>query len=556
MEFFIDANDRATAGEEFFYIINYKNLSNVNLKNITIEVSYPENFVFLDSSVPYQDKNSLWRVDDVLPGRREEIKIKGKIINLLDSSNVLTGRITYVPENFSSEFEKEASHTTVIKGIGLDFDFVYNSTVLLGEENEIRVSLNPEEENYFSEFNLKIESLENLEILEIIGGEDSSGQKASQKLKISKTKSDTWQIENIAEPDSGSSALQPQEFIIKYKVNDKLKEGEEIVFNFAKKAEDEKDYVFMEKRIGIEVIKSDLILTLIINGSREDMGADFGQTLNYSIVYANKGDTGMKDVAIMAVLEGDFLDWTTLKDESQGVRRNDSIIWSQEEIPELKELKVGDEGTIDFSINLIGFREIDLGKAFEAKSYAQFSIGNIEDFKDSEDSRSNTIISKINSDLDLKEEVRYFSSDNIPVGTGPLPPKAGEQTSFKVYWTLTNNLHELHEAKIEVSLPYYVSWGGKNRTSVGSVQYDSANHKVIWQIGRLPVTVYRAEAEFGISISPTDSDKNKIMVLLPGSVVQALDAETGNSLYKKTQAKTTKLEDDEIAQISSDGRVE
>lgn len=556
IEFYIDANDRVAAGEEFFYTINYKNLSSVSLKNITIEASYPENFVFLDSSLPSQDKNSLWRPDDLLPGHSQEIKIKGKIINSLDSSNIITARIIYAPENFSSEFEKEAAHTTVIKGVGLGFDFAYNSTILLGEESEIKVSVSPREENYFSGFNLKIEPLENLEIMEIAGEEDAGGQEDKQRLKISKIKSDTWQFGNIAAPASDGSAAKVQEFSIKYKINNKLKEGDEIVLRFAKKAEDEKDYVFLEKRIKVEVIKSDLILTLIINGSREDMGVDFGQTLNYFIVYANKGDTGMKDVAIMAVLEGDFLDWTTLKDEHNGVKRGNSIIWSQVEIPELKELGVGGEGTIDFSINLVGFREIDLGKDFQTKSYAQFSIGNIEDFKDSEDSRSNVIDSKINSDLNLKEEVRYFSSDNIPVGTGPLPPKAGEETSFKVYWTLTNNLHELREARVEVILPDYVGWDDKNRTSVGSVQYDSQSRKVVWQIGRLPVTVYKAEAEFSIGITPTDSDKNKILVLLPGSIIQAIDAETGNNLYKKTQAKTTKLEDDEIAQISSDGRVE
>jgi len=198
---------------------------------------------------------------------------------------------------------------------------------------------------------------------------------------------------------------------------------------------------------------------------------------------------------------------------------------------------------------------MDLGKNFQVKNYIQFSIGNIEDFKENIDNRSNTVINKINSDLTLKEEVRYFNEDNIPVGGGPLPPEVGETTSFKVYWVLTNNLHELREAKVEVSLPDYVSWDNKNRTSVGTVSYDGSNHKVIWQIGRLPITVYRADAEFNISITPREEDINKIMVLLSGSGISAVDNETGGFINRKTGAKTTKLEDDEIASLNSDGRV-
>jgi hypothetical protein len=286
-------------------------------------------------------------------------------------------------------------------------------------------------------------------------------------------------------------------------------------------------------------------------------------------VYANKGETNMKNVVIMAVLESDFLDWVTLVDENKGVEKGNSIIWTKEEIPDLAELKPGQEGMIDFAFTLVSFEEKYLNHSvndFQVKSYAQFNIGESEDTPSEEeesqeekntevDNKSNTIVNKINSDLSLKEEVRYFSEDNLPVGNGPLPPQVGEETGLKVYWVLTNNLHELQDAKIEVSLPPYVNWSDKNRTSVGIISYDSANHKVVWDIGRLPVTVYRADAEFNISIIPEENDRNKIMVLLPGSKASSIDAETRGVIENTTKAKTTKLEDDEIAGMSSDGRV-
>jgi uncharacterized repeat protein (TIGR01451 family) len=304
-------------------------------------------------------------------------------------------------------------------------------------------------------------------------------------------------------------------------------------------------------------------LALIVEGSQSNTSVNFEQTLNYSIVYSNRGEAAMKDVVIMAVLESDFLDWTTLKDARKGRERGNTITWTKEEVPALEKIDIGDEGAIDFSIDVSSFRESDIGGDFSIESFAQYNIGELEKLgdiatssdEDVTDNKSNTIINDINSDLTLKEEVRYFNEDNIPVGTGPLPPQVGEETTFKVYWTLSNNLHELNDLKIEMELPQHITWSEKNRTSVGSVSYDELSRKVTWQIGRLPITVYRADAEFAIQIVPNETDRNKVVVLTSGSTISAEDIDTDSRIEKKTFPKTTKLEDDEIATMSSDGRV-
>ncbi len=549
IDFSIQAPEEVVAGEEFFYDLNYKNVSGVGVNNLNVELTYPDNFVFLDSSPTVQEKNSFWRIDN-LPARGQGvIRIKGKLINIKDSDNIVLAKITYTPENFSSEFGKEASASTLVSDIGLETQIDYSSSALIGEENEIIIHLKGKEKNFFQQFNLAVEPADNLEIVGVAGVADNN--EADKKLAVEKIKPTVWRISNLL--------TEAQELKLTYKINEKTSEEEEINLRFEQNVDSEKNLVFFEKNIKQEVVKSDLNLTLIINGSRNDQPVNFNDPLNYSLVYSNKGETAMKDVVMMAVLESDFLDWTTLKDPSQGREKGNTLTWSKANREELADLEPGEEGTIDFSIIVINFRETDLGKDFTVKSYAQFSVGEEEDSSASAeeevDNRSNTIINKINSDLSLKEEVRYFNADNIPVGDGPLPPVRGETTSFKVYWKLTNNLHELQDTKAEVILPDYVSFAGKERAAVGAVSYDSANHKVVWQIGRLPTTVYQADAEFNISITPREEDFNKIMVLLSGAVVSAVDSETGGTINKKYSAKTTKLEDDEIASLSSDGRV-
>jgi len=534
IDFLIEGNTEALAGEEFFYTIHYKNLSNIAINNARIEVSFPDNFIFLDSfPESNSDNNSVWEIAQVAGNESDKIRIKGMMIGSRNDTGILVANMTYTPENFSSQFKEDASITTVITGVGFNIDFNYISTALVGQEDDILIKITPEKNNFIDNFRITMEPAENIELL-------SFDKKIENQADFEMIRPGVWNIKEIKNEEN----ILP----VRFKFTEKFSDYETIIFNFEQLGGDNKYFKFYEKVLDFEVMKSDLNLTLIINGSREDQGVDFGEKLNYSIVYQNKGETEMKDVIIMAVLNSEFLDWTTLSDNLGGREKGNTIIWSKDEIGDLESLKQNQEGTIDFSINMAGFGNISAKKEYQVKSYAQFSVGTNENTKFSgEDNRSNTIINKINSDLKLVEELRYFNEDNIPVGTGPNPPKVGEETTYKVYWKLSNNLHELNDLKVSVKLPNYVFWSNKTRATVGEVEYDSSSHSILWDIGRLPITVYEASAEFAIGVNPTEDDKNKIMVIVPGTTVTAIDGETKDKLEYKTKAKTTKLEDDPIA---------
>ena len=575
IDFFIEAPNSVVAGEEFDYIINLKNNSRVNVSNISIEIQYPEKFIFLNSSLKPQNNsllatsskvekdittiseqervdNTFWEIKNLQGRGVQKIKITGKIIGKVNSSNIANAKTTYTPANFSSEFNKETTNIINIKDIGINFNFDYSQTALVGEENEITVRAIKNEDtktDLKKTFLLEIENLNNIEIIDNPYIDSKDEKNITSKFTAKKIRNNLWLID--------CSENNIDEFKIKYRLKDKTTNTQDIILYFARQAKDSQVYIFYEKTISLEIMKSDLNLTIIANGSVEGQAVDFGETINYSISYINKGEQEMKNVVLMAVLDDVFLDWETLADKKNGMVRGNAIVWTKEQIPSLEKLAIEKEGVIDLSIKVKEFNETDLGKDFIIKSYAQFKIGTVEgELNNSQDNISNTIELKVNSDLNFYEEVRYFNEDNIPVGTGPIPPKVGETTSFKIYWTITNNLHELSAVQAEVELPAHVSWNDKQKTSVGSIFYDSTKHKIIWQIGRLPVNVYRADAEFNLGITPTRDDYGRIMVIIPKAAIKAVDNETGESIIKTTPAKTTKLEDDEIAGITSDGRVE
>ena len=542
VELAIEAPKEIISGKEFTYTVNYKNLNNVDIKNIQINLAYPTNFIFLESSPLANVKNNTWKIDNLPAHRSGSIEIKGKIIGAVDNVGVVIADMAYMPVNFSSEFKKESTWETVVADVGFDFNVTADNSALVNEDNEIVFDFQKKHESYINNFRLSVAGSGNL----VLGTST-----AVTGAELEKIKDGSWLVKNL-QADAGEVKL-------KVKFKEKKIPAEEVLLAVDYSEDGNDYYKFFEKKIAFDIIKNELNLNLILNGSRSDQGMDFGQTLNYSIVYANNGEEELKDVVIMAVLNSDILDWSTLDDKNKGKVMGNTISWSKEEIPQLASTTKGTEGTIDFSLKVLPINKVrlengkfDLTKKYEVQSYIQFTVGN-KTMGNRDDMKSNIIVSKVNSDLKLDEQVRYFNSDNIAVGSGPLPPKVGEITSYRVYWKLTNNLHELNNLKVESILPQYVQWTGGNTTAVGSVNYDETTRKVTWDIGRLPNDVYEVAAEFSISINPVEDDKDKILVLLPSASGQAVDSVTGAEIKIESKPKTTKLEDDEIA--NSDGRV-
>jgi len=549
LELKITAPEKVIAGEEFTYKIDYHNPSKYILTKVNLEIQYPANFIVTSTSIPPQSGNYGWTLPDIDAGGNSTLSVTGKLINKPDSVNVISGHLSYVPINYSSQFKKEGSASTIVSDPGFQADLEYSNTAFLNQDNSMNLIISDIKNNYLGDFNLSFSLPEdtNANVATSSDTVASSSDPLLGKISITKNGGTSWLISGL-NIQSGR-----QEIPLSYKISSNLN-NPEIIVRLEKKMEDGKSYVFWENSVKPELVKSDLNLTMEVNGDKTGMAVDFSQKLNYSVSYSNKGSNTFRDVAIMTSISGDFLDFNSLDMEKKGDANNGTIIWTKNEVPELAEIKPGSEGQINFSINLLPFKDGDMGKNLNITSYAQYGVNN-KAVKGA-DNKSNTVINKINSDLSLGERILYFNDDNQPVGSGSLPPKVGEKTGFKVYWVVKNNLHELTDTRVVFNLPANVNFDDKTNTNVGSLSYDAAARQIIWEIGRLPVSVYRADAEFGISVTPVEADRNKILVLSPGSTVTANDTETNSLVTKKTGPKTTKLEDDTIAGMNNSGRVQ
>jgi len=565
----ISAPEQVKAGEDFNYTVHYKNQSKLSLNVLRLELKYPDNFVVSavtgDGLTPVSTGTveNYFSLPSVPPGGEGDVIVKGKIISEKDTASLLSADLSYQPGEFSTEFQKEAVASVLVNDLGFDLNFEYANAALVGDSNEIDLSFSNVKSNFLDDFEVSFMFPENITLVDApvmasstlaatstsaTSTSDVSGASSGIKLSVDKTSDLIWRAYGLTPGDN--NYILP----VYYKVNKKTDDSQTIIIRLSKKLDNGKSYVFAEKTIDLNVMNSNLNLTLVSNGSKNDNTANFSDTLNYSLTYANKSDGPLSNVTIMAVLKGDFLDWSSVKDVKKGQKGENTITWTKEQIPDLANLAPGEEGTIDFLIGIRPYDSSDLGKSFTVQSYGQFNVNNRQGGLN--DSKSNNIITKINSDLNLTEKVLYFDENNVPVGSGPLPPKVNQKTSLKVYWKIENNLHELTDTRVVTKLPDYVSFDDNNNVSTGNLTFDSATHSVVWNIGTLPVSTYQAQANFNISITPSEIYLNKYMPLTSGSTVSATDSDTKAALSKTTSPKTTKLEDDNIANLNNSGLVQ
>jgi hypothetical protein len=527
----IETDKNLTAGQEFAYTINYRNNGSVALAELEIQAQWPSSFILVQAEPQPSRADNVWQIGD-LPAKTEgKIVVRGRLINKIGENNQLDIQASFRPVNLSSTFAINKEHNVILSNAGVAVGLSAPDTLAIGRDNEVTIAYQANSGDQTDNLQLLISNVDWADIKLV----DNDGQiiepQTDQSWSLTAPSAEPNNLKLIIIPKSEASGLQILSLRLETAVNDR-------------------HYLIDSRDFDFQLINSKLNLLLKINNSNADGGVTAGQVLNYQLSYANQGDSALKDVRLVASLQGNWLDWSSLKDKEQGQVSGQTIIWSKKELPELALLKPGASGSINFSIKLKDWDNGNKADSGQITSYIYYQTGENDLSKPSDNQKSNTIINQLNSDFSFQEAVMYFNEDNIAVGSGPLPLVVGETTNLKVYWQLKNTIHDLRDISIIADLPDYVTWAGKDNVPTGQIRYDQDKHQVIWRLDRLPVDDEAAIGQFSIGITPRADQQNQIIILLPGSTATAIDNATQGNLEVTGPAKTSRLEDDQIAQTN------
>ncbi|NUM25305.1 MAG: hypothetical protein HUU49_01620 [Candidatus Buchananbacteria bacterium] len=535
----IKGEQNISSGDELTYVLEYKNIEDVTLHNVELIFRYPEGFEFISSEPKAANEfNTSWALGDLAKNQSGKIEIKGKMIGEVGSIKNISVTASFNPENFSSTFKESASFSSQITSSILNITLEGPDKILPEKKTTYKIKYRNDSD----------QDLENIKILVTYPSNflfQEATPAAFHREEDARNLNNQWVIEKLEKNQEGEIEISGGYLKDQTITNAEFKA--QIGFL---DPETEAFSLQQEQIITTQIIDSGLSLNLIINGSNQSQPINFGQTLTYSLVYKNLGQEDLDDVSFSVTLDSDILDWESLSDLNNGLIEGNTITWNKDQISQFDLIRPLDEGTIDFSIDIkaadsVNIKNADLQITSTAKA-TMVKIGEVEvpDFE----VVAPEINNNINTDIQLNVAGRYFDEDNIAVGTGPLPPAVGQKTTFRIYWSIANSLHEVKDVTVTTSLPDGVIWENKFLARAGEVDFTQSGNTVTWSIDRIPPNKGFEDVNFwfDVSVTPTKQQAKKLIILTDQTVLQATDQATDSIIIKNAKAITSNLEDDPI----------
>lgn len=301
------------------------------------------------------------------------------------------------------------------------------------------------------------------------------------------------------------------------------------------------------------VLRGDLVTALLLNGKSDNQPIHFGDTLRYALTYKNTGSVMLEGVSLSVIFEttpagGKVLLWNDLKDKAGGTRDSNTITWTKRQIPSLAKIDAGEGGSLDFEVQILAASLAGVkDTGYQVTAYLQADVTRIDGDNVNRSAKTAPIVAKIVSDAHLNAQARYFNKDGIPIGTGPLPPQVGKDTTYHVTWKIDNSLHELTNLKLSAKLAPNVIWTGLSSIDAGDLKFDAGNNKIVWTLNWMPTTIKTLSVSFDVKLSSTDDQKGSIVQLIDSTIFEAIDKVTNDAMLLSQAPLTTALDGDDLA---------
>lgn len=528
----VEGPDEIKSGERTTYKIKYRNASDTPLGTASLELRLPDSFRLLESD-PTADDNDTWKIGSMPPWGRGEIELTGVNWAPLNREQDIQAIITYRPANFNSEFQKVATKSIRTKEAMLELEVETENASLPGNPVEIII-------NYT---NTSEAPLENAVIktafpVDFIP-ESSTPEPTGEKFEL-------WELGTLEEFGTGSILINGA-FASEAYGNVTLP----IEFGFM-----DSDGAYVKQTDNatiVEVLQGKLVAAMVLNGKSDSQAVSLGESLRYSVSYRNTGAASLGNVEVAVVIEAspsdDLIIWNDLSDELGGKLEGNKITWTEKHIESLGRLEENDEGVIDFTVPVASvLPEGASTDDWVISSWVETFVQSIDGDVINHATRSAPIVARVLSDTAFAAEARFYDENGLALGSGVIPPEVGKETTYRVFWTVGNTLHELSDLRISAQLPNNVAWNGDSSVSAGDLRYEATDRKMIWSLNWLPKAVSEVTIWFDVTIIPFENQREKIPTLVENATFEATDDTAEATILLTDSPLSTSLDDDELAQ--------
>ncbi|RMD52062.1 hypothetical protein D6827_00795, partial [Candidatus Parcubacteria bacterium] len=514
----LDTPEEKISGETTDITILYSNPTNIPIASLTIDLNVPSGFLINNfSKEPTDPEKLIWQIGTLPANSNDSITISGIWLASVPSQTPIQAYANFRPSNFNSEFEKIATAYITTDKSALSIKLEGDEEGTPGEINNYTITLTNDSNFTWQNAQITLDLPDGFYL-----------ENSEPPLTSHDGEPPVWTIDSIESKEiteikfSGSFAGDIEDFQY-FTANLYLIKGREKI-------------QLAEAQTFTDIVPSGANIKLVANGNSDIATVNPDDKLRVALSYTNTSDTEIDDAKLLLDFQSNEslpINWSDASLDG-GVITRDGIIWNPDTIgiiqsQESKLLNL--VFPIDFGIN-----DGDTFKLVASATYNNTTI------------KSSPITIKINSDISLKAEARYYNQQGEKLGNGPLPPIVGESTTYKIYWRLDNSIHDLENIIVKATLPPTAQWSQQKSTDLGDISFNQETNEVTWKIKNLPSESSDITASFAVTITPEDNDINSFVKLLSSTKLTATDTETNAQLTSATNSLTTDLITDEYAQ--------
>ncbi len=300
----------------------------------------------------------------------------------------------------------------------------------------------------------------------------------------------------------------------------------------------------------IEIVRPFISLQVSADGLTKDTYAIARQSpVRVKLAWTNNLQTRVSNAVIEVRLSGNALDKNTVEVADGFFRSVDNtIIFDRTTLGALASIEPGSTGEVSF---VFASLPLFAGSTSLKNPLIDAAIS-VRGERTSQQGASEEIENTLARSFSVISDVGFTGRSVYYVGpfvnTGPLPPRAEEETTYTIIWTAVNSSNVVSDARVTATLPSYVDFTGAISPATADIIYDDRSRTVTWRIGTLEAGVGAGkparEAAFQISFTPSVSHRTKVIDLISDSRLTGFDEFARVPIDRAGRPLTTDLSTD------------
>ncbi len=521
----------ATSGSSLTLTIEYQNLEPVDLTKVQLAVEYPAGFTYTSSEpAATGDGKNAFDLGTVRSGQAGQVTLVGTIIGAIDETRDFSATMTYRPSTFNSDFQQQATTQVKITASILGLALTGPTQLAPGATGAWTVAYSNTSDHDLPEVQINATYPDGFTVI-------STNPAAQEKSAV-------WKIDVVKQGAQGTITIAGK---VDGNIGDTLPLQVSVGLRNSTNTIDLQD----EQSLLIILVKTGVTTTVAVNGSTDPVVIGPGEMLNYSVRVLNSSDLELTNATVTVKLEGAALDLTKLANDSKGLVKDNVLTWTKDQLAALASLKPAQVVTISFAVGAKSTLTVatDADRDPHVTATINVTAPGLATNTNTTTPPSTVVVSKLSTVLALKAEARYYDTSGQAIGSGPLPPKVGQTTVYRVTWTITNTTSDANNLVVSARLPNTTLWTGQNlNRDAGDLVFDPDSRMVRWTLNTVPAgtggRLAALTASFDLSITPTADQVGAIPILIETATATATDSYTNKTPTSPAATLTTDLPSD------------